>query len=47
VGRRLNTPRRILAQVLNVIGGSLNWETDGVETRLIIQVPASYIQTKN
>ena len=47
VGRRLNTPRRILAQVLNVIGGSLNWETDGAETRLIIQVPARYIQTKN
>ncbi len=47
VGRRLNTPRRILAQVLSKIGGSLNWETDGVETRLIMQVPASYIQTKN
>lgn len=47
VGYRLNTPRRILAQVLNVIGGSLKWETDGAETRLVMQVPASYIQTKN
>lgn len=47
VGYRVNTPRRILEQVLRVIGGSLNWETVGAETRLVMQVPASYIQTKS
>lgn len=47
VGYRVNPPRRILERVLSVIGGSLNWETIGTETRLVMQVPASYIQTKS
>ena len=47
VGYRVNPPQRILERVLSVIGGSLNWETIGTETRLVMQVPASYIQTKS
>ena len=42
LGRRMNTPRMIIGQVLHVIGGSLNWETLGLETNLILTVPIRY-----
>ena len=42
LGRRINTPRRIIGQVLHVVGGSLNWETVGLETKLILAIPIRY-----
>ena len=42
LGRRLNTPRRILQQVLVKLGGSMTWETQGQVTYLIMRVPLQY-----
>ena len=47
LGRRINPPRKILGQVLSMIGGTLLWETVGSETRLIMRVPARYVQSRS
>jgi hypothetical protein len=45
LGRRLNTPRRIIQQVLVKIGGSMTWETQGQVTYLILRVPLQYVHS--
>jgi hypothetical protein len=47
LGRRLNPPRKILQQILRTLGGSLVWETVGVETNLVMQIPTKYLANKS
>ena len=39
LGRRVNTPRRIIGQVLRQLGGTLSWETVDLETMLVVHLP--------
>jgi hypothetical protein len=47
LGRRLNTPRRIIDQVLRGFGGTLSWETVDLETRLTMRVPMQNIPSSS
>jgi hypothetical protein len=47
LGRRLNTPRRIIEQVLRGFGGTLSWETVDLETLLIMRVPMQNIPSSS
>jgi len=45
LGRRLNTPRRIIDQVLRSFGGTLGWETVGLETVMVMRLPMQDIHS--
>ena len=47
LGRRLNTPRRIIDQVLRGFGGTLIWETAGLETVMVMRLPLQGIQSSS
>jgi hypothetical protein len=47
LGRRLNTPRRIIDQVLRSFGGTLGWETVGPETVMVMRLPMQGIHSSS